>query len=252
MAEKNKAKLVWKKCDKSLLSEKQRLKVEYNNKNKISMSVVAQAKAIAFDKFYNDLETREGQARIYKLAAQRRNNAKEILAPKFIEDEQGRLLTQDSVITKGWKNYFEKLLNEKYPRNPTPVIQPIEVQNIEDILIEEIEAAVCQMKNGKAVGPDEIPVGLWKICGTNGTKFLGILFNKIKQEKLMPQAFRESLLIPFYKGKGDSRKCVNYRGIKLIPHTLKLWERVIVNRRLSILTNAVSSRESQQPMPFRL
>ena len=35
------------------------------------------------------------------------------------------------------------------------------------------------------------------------------------------------MLVPLYKGKGDVKKCRNYRGIKLMSHTMKLWERVI-------------------------
>ena len=33
-----------------------------------------------------------------------------------------------------------------------------------------------------------------------------------------------------YKNKGDIQSCTNYRGIKFICHTMKLWERVIENR----------------------
>lgn len=31
----------------------------------------------------------------------------------------------------------------------------------------------------------------------------------------------------FFKNKGDAESCSNYRGIKLISHTMKLWERVM-------------------------
>ena len=46
----------------------------------------------------------------------------------------------------------------------------------------------------------------------------------------MPDDFRSSYLLPFYKNKGDARKCDNYRGIKLMCHTMKIWERVIDTR----------------------
>nr|GEX60239.1 hypothetical protein [Tanacetum cinerariifolium] len=36
-----------------------------------------------------------------------------------------------------------------------------------------------------------------------------------------------SEVIPIYKNKGDAQACSNYRGIKLLSHTMKLWERVI-------------------------
>ena len=42
--------------------------------------------------------------------------------------------------------------------------------------------------------------------------------------------WRDSVLIPIFKNKGDVQSCSNYRGIKLIGHTMKLWERIIERR----------------------
>ena len=38
------------------------------------------------------------------------------------------------------------------------------------------------------------------------------------------------MLIPICKNKGDVQSCSNYRGIKLISHTMKLWERIVEKR----------------------
>ena len=38
------------------------------------------------------------------------------------------------------------------------------------------------------------------------------------------------MLVPLNKGKGDIKKCGNYWGIKLMSHSMKLWERVIEAR----------------------
>ena len=46
----------------------------------------------------------------------------------------------------------------------------------------------------------------------------------------MPEEWRVSTLIPLFKNKGDAQVCGNYRGIKLLSHTMKLWERVIEKR----------------------
>ena len=35
------------------------------------------------------------------------------------------------------------------------------------------------------------------------------------------------MIIPIYKEKGDIQDCGNYRGIKLMSPTLKIWERII-------------------------
>ncbi|KAI5100996.1 gastrula zinc finger protein XlCGF28.1-like [Silurus meridionalis] len=46
----------------------------------------------------------------------------------------------------------------------------------------------------------------------------------------MPEEWRRSVLVPIFKNKGDVQTCSNYRGIKLISHTIKLWERVVKAR----------------------
>ena len=37
-------------------------------------------------------------------------------------------------------------------------------------------------------------------------------------------------MVLIYKNKWDIQSCTNYRGIKLMSHTMKLWERVIEHR----------------------
>ena len=57
----------------------------------------------------------------------------------------------------------------------------------------------------------------------------------------MPEEWRRSILIPIFKNKGDTQNCSNYRGIKLICHSLKIWERV-VEARLRMLV-AISEQQ---------
>jgi hypothetical protein len=46
----------------------------------------------------------------------------------------------------------------------------------------------------------------------------------------MSDEWRRSTIILIYKNKGDIQNCANYRGVKLMSHTMKLWERVIERR----------------------
>lgn len=78
------------------------------------------------------------------------------------------------------------------------------------------------MKNGKATGPDEIPSEFWKAMIHIGSDWLCLFFNKILAGEEIPEAFRHSFLLPFYKNKGDASLCENYRGITLIP--LRYWK----------------------------
>jgi len=86
------------------------------------------------------------------------------------------------------------------------------------------------MKSDKAVGPDLIPIEVWKCLGEVEVDWLTVLFNVIFRTAKMPSECRISTVIPLYKDKGNIQNCNNYRGIKLLSHTMKLWERVIEGR----------------------
>ena len=51
----------------------------------------------------------------------------------------------------------------------------------------------------------------------------------IAQEKI-PEEWKQSFKVPIYKQKGDSLECGNYRGIKLMEHAMKIFERVLDSR----------------------
>ena len=72
------------------------------------------------------------------------------------------------------------------------------------------------MKNGKATGPDNIPVELWKSLGKEVIDMLRDLMKKIDQEEKMPEEWKDSVIVPIYIDKGDIQVCGNYSGIKLL------------------------------------
>ncbi len=45
----------------------------------------------------------------------------------------------------------------------------------------------------------------------------------------MPDEWK-SILVPIFKNKGDIQSYSNYRRIKLMSYTIKLWERVVEHR----------------------
>nr|GEW69230.1 hypothetical protein [Tanacetum cinerariifolium] len=91
----------------------------------------------------------------------------------------------------------------------------------------EVRAALQKMGRYKAVGRDQIPIEAWRCLEDEGVKWLTCLFNKIFSSAKMPEEWRLSEVILIYKNNGDAQACSNYRGIKLLSHTMKLWERVI-------------------------
>ena len=64
----------------------------------------------------------------------------------------------------------------------------------------------------------------------DGDKVLTRLFNRLLVCERMPEEWRRSVLIPIYKNKGDGQCYGNYRGIKLMSNTMKVWEKIIEAR----------------------
>ena len=146
---------------------------------------------------------------------------------KCIKDEEGNVLGADGAIKERWKNYFHKLFNEEQTTsiNTEDLTIREEDQNFSfyrRIQEAEVKEALKKMDNGKALGPDNIPIEVWKGLGRKGIIWLTKLFNEILRSKRMPEEWRRSTLIPIYKNKGDIQNCGNYRGIKLMSHTMKL------------------------------
>ena len=83
------------------------------------------------------------------------------------------------------------------------------------------------MKINKAAGTYELSIEVWKMLGDVGVDMLVKIFNAVLRVGKMPEHWRHSSRIPIYKEKGNIQECKNYRGIKLLQNTFKLWERVI-------------------------
>ena len=97
---------------------------------------------------------------------------------------------------------------------------PRELSDCRDIKVDEVMEAMHKMSRGRATGPDEIPVELWRCVGRAGLEWLTKLLNVISKTNRMPEEWRWSTMVPLYKNKGDIQICNNYRGIKLLSHTM--------------------------------
>ncbi|KAK3515943.1 hypothetical protein QTP86_004940, partial [Hemibagrus guttatus] len=191
---------------------------------------VSKAKQKAYEELYTRLDTREGEKDLYRLARQRDRDGKDVQQVRVIKDRDGRVLTSEESVQRRWKEYFEELMNEENEREKrVERVNSVE-QKVDKIRKDEVRKALKRMKSGKAVGPDDIPVEVWKCLGEAAVEFLASLFNRVLESERMPEEWSRSVLVPIFKNKGDVQSCSNYRGIKLMSHTMKLWERVVEAR----------------------
>ncbi|KAK3562534.1 hypothetical protein QTP86_001253 [Hemibagrus guttatus] len=186
---------------------------------------VSKAKQKAYDELYSRLDTREGQKDLYRLARQRDRDGKDVQQVRVIKDRAGRVLTSEESVQRKWKEYFEELMNEENEREKrVERVNSVE-QKVDKIRKDEVRKALKRMKS-----PDDIPVEVWKCLGEAAVEFLTSLFNRVLESERMPEEWKRSVLVPIFKNKGDVQSCNNCRGIKLMSHTMKLWERVVEAR----------------------
>ncbi|KAK3522439.1 hypothetical protein QTP86_011012 [Hemibagrus guttatus] len=132
---------------------------------------VSKAKQKAYDELYTRLDTREGEKDLY------------------------RVLTSEESVQRRWKEYFEELMNEENEREKrVEGVNSVE-QEVDKIRKDEVRKGLKRMKSGKAVGPDDIPVEVWKCLGEAAVEFLANLFNRVLEnlEKAYDRVPREEL-----------------------------------------------------------
>ncbi|KAK3523732.1 hypothetical protein QTP70_009253 [Hemibagrus guttatus] len=119
------------------------------------------------------------------------------LQPVSPEERQHHLLHQLCFYfgQRRWKEYFEELMNEENEREKrVEGVNSVE-QKVDKIRKDEVRKALKRMKSGKAVGPDDIPVEVWKCLGEAAVEFLANLFNRVLEnlEKAYDRVPREEL-----------------------------------------------------------
>ncbi|XP_071709044.1 uncharacterized protein [Rutidosis leptorrhynchoides] len=131
---------------------------------------------------------------------------------------------------KTWKKYFSSLFSTGGPKENVDQHEVIHNQNNcfhTSINQEEVRSALRKLGQNKAVGPDQIPIEAWRCLGGDGVRWLTKFLNTTFRSTKMPMEWRLGEVISIYKNKWDAHICNNYRGIKLLGHTMKLWEKVI-------------------------
>lgn len=143
-------------------------------------------------------------------------------------------LSQPEAQIDRWREHFETLLNVEASTDDGILSQiealPLRTQLDAPPTIEEVEIAIEKTKSNKAPGIDGIPAEVYKLGGEQLIRKLHALILKCWQQETIPQDFKDVLIVPIYKNKGDHRDCGNYRGISLLVIGGKVMAKVLQAR----------------------
>ena len=141
-----------------------------------------------------------------------------------IKDKEGNMIFEREKILERWAEYIGDLFADTRPTLPTP-----SNDRGPPILKEEVEKAIRKSQTGKAPGDDGITVEMIKLLEDFGLEKLTDLYNQIYSTGTFPEELLKSVYITLPK-QPRATECSNYRTISLMPHTLKIFLKVIQDR----------------------
>ena len=132
------------------------------------IAALSVAKGKAYNDLYQRLGTKEGEKDIYRMARIRERKTRDINQIKCIKDGTDRLLVKDDEIKGRWREYFDNLFNGENEGTTFELDDSFDdtnrrfVRRIQEV---EIGEALKRMQGGKAMGPDGIPIEVWRCLG---------------------------------------------------------------------------------------
>ena len=206
-------------------------KFAYQEAKRTARRAVSEAQSKTRSTLVESLDNAEGKGQIFKLVKQMVRKNKDLSVNDWVKNKDGIVARDSDEIKKIWKDYYDKLLNEEFSWDRETLdecrMMPGPILNISEA---EVTAALNEMKVGKASGPSGVVTEMLKAAGGIGICWMTDLFNRILADGKMPMDWKLSWMTSIYKGKGDALDCGSYRGIKLLEHAMKVFERVMEKR----------------------
>jgi hypothetical protein len=149
---------------------------------------VSKASGQAYTEMYRKLDMKEDENDVYKMAKLRERKTRDFNQVKCIKDEADRLLVKHEEIKNGWREYFGKLFNDESKKTAIELDDSIDInrQFVRRIQESEVKEDLKKMKISKALGPDDIPIEVWRCLGDIAIVWLTKLFNTIFRSNKMP------------------------------------------------------------------
>jgi hypothetical protein len=185
-----------KECYKRLHHNKSDENIQkYKEVRRNAKKAVSEGRGQTYTELYRKLDMKEGENDIYKMAKLRERKTRDFHQVKCIKDEADRLLVKDEEIKNRWRAYFDKLFNDESEKSAIELDDLIDTNRrfVRRIQESEVKEALKMMKTGKALGPDDIPIEVWRCLGDIAIVWLTKLFNIIFRSNKMPDEWRRSI-----------------------------------------------------------
>jgi hypothetical protein len=112
---------------------------------------------------------------------------------------------------------------------PTPCLQPPSEGCADPPSLAEVQEAVKQLRSAAAPGADGVTARMLKAAPAAAV-WMHALIGLVWTTGKAPVEWRQAVMMPLYKGKGDRRNTDNYRGISLLSIVGKVYAVILAKR----------------------
>ena len=171
--------------------------------------------------------------RVYHLVKKLSNKPKPPPS-NLTKDDEGNLLKSPKEKITRWEKFLAKKFEStpvEAKRPPLPDL-PTEMTIDDNLTRSEFDLVMKRMKSSKAMGPDEIPIEVFKRC----PQLADELFNYIQyvwDNEVLPTNMALAKFVMLYKNKGSTNDQSKYRCIGLLNHSYKLLTTIMLTRLLN-------------------
>jgi hypothetical protein len=174
----------------------------YKVAKKTAKRMVSEVMGQMYDGLYQWLDMKEGENDIYRMAKSQERKTRDIIQVKCIKDVTEWLLTKDEDIKNRWQKYFDKLFNEDSGSSSIALDISSDYLNrqfVHRIQKSDVKDVLKRMNGGKVMGPDGIPIEVWRTLGDVKIVWLTKLFNLIFWSNKMHDKWRRNILVSIFK-----------------------------------------------------
>jgi hypothetical protein len=144
---------------------------------------VSETRDQVYMELYRKLDTKKRENNVYRMAKVRKRKTRDFNQVKYINDESNRFLIKEEEIKNRWREYFDKLFNEKSEKITIELDDSFDDTNkrfVQKIQESEMKEVLKRMKMDKALGHDDISVELWRWQYCGSLNYLIKKFNPIR------------------------------------------------------------------------
>ena len=124
--------------------------------------------------------------------------------------------------------HYERLLNEEFDWNKKslPINDPIVGPRLK-LEVDTVKRVLGRMKCGKASGISGVVAEMLQASGEVGIGRMTDLFDGILDIYKIPEDWNTSVILNGFKNNGEATDRRDYRGLELLEHLMKVFEKVI-------------------------